>query len=300
MAIDFEHCSIVSSPFTFIDKKDTAVLIRALTEPQHAQLTSFYLHSVPRNCFNCLPPIRDDTCLRWVENTIASAFNLVALSFDHGIVGHACLFPVKGETGELLVVVSPGSRDRGIGSQLIRCIVQVAFEAGFDKLWLSVEVANRVARHVYNKCGFEYLTMSQMDEVEMALNLGQYRHRTKIRIGELMNKNVVSISQFASCKEAISAILTSHVCALPVIDESNRLLGVISETDLIMEVNLTQHVSEIMTRGVIAIRDTCPVSKAIRIFQSKKVRILPVTDQTGKLIGVVGRKSILSYYYQTL
>lgn len=296
----FEQCDIARHPYTFVDKKDSAIFISPLKPAQHNALIAFYSTTIPRNCFNGLPPIRNDLCLQWIQRTIADAFNLVGMTCEDGIVGHTCLFPMSSRSGEMLIAVAPEFRDRGIGTQMARAIIQVAFESGLDKLWLSVEAANHVARHIYNKCGFQYLTISQVDEVEMALDLSRYRHRTRTTIREIMNRDVVTVPGTASCAEVIDVILKRHLGALPVVDNDGRLLGIISETDLIMEVSLSQRVSDIMTRKVLSMKADCQVSKAIRIFQSKKIRVLPVTDEANRVVGIIGRKDILAYYHKTL
>ena len=97
--------------------------------------------------------------------------NLVALSFDHGVVGHASLVPMDEKTCELLVVVSPTHQALGIGTRLMRSSAQVARELGFARIWTLVEATNHVARHIYEESGFEYLTHDLQGELEMTLDV---------------------------------------------------------------------------------------------------------------------------------
>jgi RimJ/RimL family protein N-acetyltransferase len=106
---------------------------------------------------------------------IGHAINLVALSFDEGVVGPAVLSPIEELACEMLTVVSPTFQKTGIGTELIRCVVQLSDELGFEEIRLAVEMTNAVARHVYKKCGFEYRSEVLHGEVDMAIDLKSYR-----------------------------------------------------------------------------------------------------------------------------
>lgn len=297
---NFKECSIFSYPHAFVDKRNDPILVKPLSEKRFELLRLMYLNNVPRNIFNGLPPIRDDACIKWTNGMIDSGVNLIAVCFEKGVIGHVALFPMEKNMCEMLVVVSPDFHNRGIGTQLTRCAVQLTYEAGFDKIWLSVETQNRVARHVYTKCGFKYQNNNPIDELDMILDMQQYRRTAEIEISGMINRGVISINGDASCKGAISLFMNYHIGALPVINDEREVVGMLSETDLIMEVNLSQRVSDIMTRQVILVKENYQVAKVIRLFQSKKFRTFPVVDNNRKLIGVIGRKDILGYYYKNL
>ena len=77
----------------FINKKGEAVLIERLEEKLHPYLIEMYLAYRPRASFQGLPPLDDVVCEKWVRDMIQKGTNLVALSFERGVVGHAALFP---------------------------------------------------------------------------------------------------------------------------------------------------------------------------------------------------------------
>ena len=77
-----------------------------LNEKRCQPVIEMYLAYRPRNSFQGLPPITDEACLKWVQHMIGHAINLVALSFDEGVVGHAVLFPIAETSCELLTVVT--------------------------------------------------------------------------------------------------------------------------------------------------------------------------------------------------
>jgi len=294
--INPELTSIYTTPHAFIDKLDNPILIKPLSEKRHDQLIRIYLDYDPRPAFSGLPPIADKACIEWVEGMIRSGINLIAISFEDGIVGHTAIFPMDEHRCEMIVAVSREYQNIGIGTQLTRCIIQLAYELEFEKVWLSVETTNTIARRVYQKCGFEYVSHSEVHELDMILDLKHYRHMTDVTVGDVMKQEVVSIHESLTCSAAIELFLEQPVTALPVVDNDNEVRGILSETDLITVANRRQKVADVLTRQVIAVRQEYPLSKIIRLFQSKKIRCIPVIDDNMKLIGIVGRKEILAHY----
>ena len=162
------------SPHAFINKKGDSVLIEMLDEKRRQQMVGMYLAYEPRNSFSGLPPTADEACVRWVERMITTGINLLALSSCGDVVGHAGLFPIDEETCEMLVVVSRPLQKLGIGTELTRCGIQLAHERGFQTIRLGVEAGNHVARRVYEKCGFSYLTRGLLGELDMHLDVKRH------------------------------------------------------------------------------------------------------------------------------
>lgn len=297
---NFNGCSIFSYPHAFVDRRNEPILIMPLNEKKFGQLHTMYSDCVPRNTFSGLPPIKDEACKKWIDNMIDNAVNLIAVSFERGVVGHTALFPMQNKRVEMIIVVMPQFQYRGIGTQLTQSAIQLAYEAGYEKVWLSVEMSNYVARHIYLKCGFEYINYGLEDELDMTFDLQRYRRVANIIVSEIMSDTIFSIHKNGTCKEAIDLLLKNPVEALPVIDNDKKIVGIISETDLIKEVNLNKKINTIMTREVLTICSTYTLDKIIRLCQSRKIRCFPVVDKENKLIGVINRKDILSYYDREL
>jgi CBS domain-containing protein/RimJ/RimL family protein N-acetyltransferase len=298
--INFEECSLFKYPFAFIDKRKAPHLIVPLDPSTVERFRTMYLTEMPRNSFNGLPPAEDTACGRWLDQMIDKGIHLIAISFDKGIIGHSALFPMENRKCEILVTIVPGYRDRGLGTQLTRCAIEFAYEAGIEKIWLTVDSQNLVARHVYVRCGFEYLSPEPSGELDMSLDLSRYRQSESIAIGTIANKKVISIRNDALCSEAINLFLKNRIGALPVVDNSNSVIGILSETDLIVETNFSMRVSDIMTKQVIAVKEKSSMATVVRLFRSKKLRCFPVVDEHCKLVGVIGRKDILEFYSKLL
>jgi RimJ/RimL family protein N-acetyltransferase len=165
----------VGLPREFANGRGELVVLQRLDQQLAPRLVEMYLAYRPRNSFQGLPPIKDAVCIRWVEGMIADAVNVVAVAPQGDVVGHTALFAIDPARCEMLVVVSPPLQNTGIGTELVRSAVQLAHDAGYEKIWLPVEATNVRARHVYKKCGFAQTAAGLSREVEMAIELANYQ-----------------------------------------------------------------------------------------------------------------------------
>jgi len=300
MKVDLSETTIHNFPRAFINKKGEATLIQTLTARQHQKLVEMYLAYKPRNSFDGLPPIRDSICIDWVNGMISNAANLVSLSFDVGVIGHAALFPMNPDECEILLVVSPAHQKIGIGTEMTRSMIQLADELGFERIRLNVEARNSVARHVYQKCGFYYSCRGFRDELDMALDLQNYRSSLEAPVSEIMTRKVISTTPDTTCMDVLGLFLENDIATLPVIDDKSHLKGVLSETDLLVEANIAKKVSEVLTREVVSVQSGYAISNVISLFRSRKLRCIPVLNRHMELVGVVTRKDILTHYHERI
>ena len=166
-------------PRRFVSKDGLPCELRLLAGDGQ-RLVDMYLAFQPRNCFQGLPPIKDAVCIKWVQDMLRTGVNVTAVSraAEQGalppIVGHTALFPINREKCEMLVVVCPGFQNVGIGTKLVRTCIDLADELGFGRIWLPVDATNVRARHVYRKCGFEYVSNRQGREMDMACEVRRW------------------------------------------------------------------------------------------------------------------------------
>jgi len=291
-----EECALYDYPHAFINKANEPIVIKGLDPNWHAPLIGMYLAFEPKASFSGLPPAAPEACTTWVEGMIAEGIDLVALAFDQGVVGHAGIFPAERRTCEMLVVVLPAKQNIGIGTELVRCSIHLSHALGFEHIWASVERKNSRIRHVLKKCGFACQTPGQSDEVTMALDLQEYHNPARAKVREVMDPHVLTIHKDWSCRDAIEIFLMHPVGSLPVIDDRNEVVGILSQTDLLVPGNIDKRVGDVRTRKVIAVQEDSPLAEVIHLFRAKKVWCIPVLDRDKKLVGSVTRKNILAYY----
>jgi CBS domain-containing protein len=288
--------SIDRFSFAFIDKRGNPVLIRPYSEHWKDRLIHMYLDFDTDDRFCGLPPVRPEACVKWVEHIICNGVSLLALSFEDGVVGHAAIFPMQDRRCEMFIVCRRSHQNIGIGTQLTRAIVELAYELDFDDIWLSVDVENLIAQHVYTKRGFEFISHAQTDEVDMTIDLKRYYDMAGLTVGDVMNRSVITIRESQTCQDALELFVKRQVGALPVVDEHGRVVGILSETDLILVGSFEQKVSTLCTKQVITVRPDSRLAKVVRLFHSKKIRCVPVVSGAEKLVGIVARRDILAFY----
>ena len=172
--------SLACLPHEFVSKDGAAVTLRILAGDAQP-LLAMYLAFQPRNCFQGLPPIKDEVCVKWVREMMQTGIHVVAAARDGRLIGHTALFPINPRKCEMLVVVCPGFQDVGIGTELVRICIDLADELRFERIWLPVDATNGRARHVYKKCGFEYVSSKLGHELDMACEVRLHR-RARIAV----------------------------------------------------------------------------------------------------------------------
>ena len=162
------EASLQCLPRTAVTKTGMPVELQLLSADGGGRLIDMYLAFQPRNSFQGLPPLKDAVCVNWVREMLRTGINVIAVGDAASIVGHTALFPINQHKCEMLVVVCPGFQNIGIGTELVGTCIDLAYELGFERIWLPVDATNVRARHVYKKCGFEYVSNQQARELDMA------------------------------------------------------------------------------------------------------------------------------------
>jgi len=114
---------------------------------------------------------------------------------------------------------------------------------------------------------------------------------------EVMVESVVTIKKAALVKDAMTDLLYGSFSGLPVIDDDNKLIGIITEFD-IMDAMLqgkdleTARVFEIMTKDVHTAGQDTPLMEIAKTMKEKNLIRIPILEGE-KLVGIVGRCDIL-------
>jgi CBS-domain-containing membrane protein len=136
-------------------------------------------------------------------------------------------------------------------------------------------------------------------------------------VKDVMSTHVVAVRQNATFKEMAARLREHRVSAFPVIDDDNKVIGVVSEADLLTKEafegelpgvlhTMTRHretvkaaaltAAGLMTRPAVTIGPDEPVTHAARLMYFQRVKRLPVTGEDGTLIGIVSRADVLSVF----
>ncbi|HRO08465.1 MAG TPA: IMP dehydrogenase [Saprospiraceae bacterium] len=104
----------------------------------------------------------------------------------------------------------------------------------------------------------------------------------------------VTLTQNARVKDALHLMQLNKIGGIPVIDNQNRLVGILTNRDLRFETEMDKKVTEVMTteRLVTAPKGTT-LMQAKEILQQYKIEKLPVVDDNNTLVGLITYKDIM-------
>jgi CBS-domain-containing membrane protein len=139
------------------------------------------------------------------------------------------------------------------------------------------------------------------------------------KITDVMTKQVICARPSTPYKELVRLMADGHVSAVPVVDNQRHVLGVVSEADLILKQGQPADVpqrpllagrrrrmerrkalggtaAELMTWPVVTVDPQASVAEAARLLRKHLVKRLPVTDPTGRLVGIVSHSDVLKVF----
>ena len=110
---------------------------------------------------------------------------------------------------------------------------------------------------------------------------------------DIMTRKVYTIRSDATAQEAAQLLDQHRISGLPVVDESNDIIGIVTEADIISKVDKEGlRVSDIMSTEVTSVNEETPVSEIALLLTERKIKRVPVV-QDGKLVGIVSRADIV-------
>jgi CBS domain-containing protein len=126
----------------------------------------------------------------------------------------------------------------------------------------------------------------------------------------VMTSQVVTARPSSPFHELVRLLEQHHVSALPVVDDSGRLVGIVSEADLLIKEGYPHgatdagrlakaagtRAAEVMAAPVITVPLGTLVNDAVRLMLRLGIRRLPVVDSRGGLAGIVARSDLLKVF----
>jgi CBS domain-containing protein len=144
-------------------------------------------------------------------------------------------------------------------------------------------------------------------------------------VADVMTRDPIAVNPETSLNDAIKLLAERRISGLPVVDQAGKLVGVISESDLMWRESgvtpppyimildsviylenpakyerelhkaLGQTVGEVMTKELVTAPLGLPLRKAAQMIHDRNVRRLLVTDADGNLTGIVTRGDIVRF-----
>lgn len=138
-------------------------------------------------------------------------------------------------------------------------------------------------------------------------------------VGDVMTRDVVKVREDAGYREIVDILTERRVSAVPVVDEDRRVVGVVSEADLLHKIELVgdererrifhsrrHRVAEAKAHGLVArdlmsapaitVTPHTSLTVAAKLMDDQRVKRLPVVDVMGRLAGIVTRGDLLRVF----
>ncbi|BDD69570.1 CBS domain-containing protein [Streptomyces violaceoruber] len=126
-------------------------------------------------------------------------------------------------------------------------------------------------------------------------------------VGEVMSRNVVRAARTTPFKEVVRLLDRHRISGVPVLDDDDKVLGVVSGTDL---VRAQAHragrrparavtAADVMSSPAITVHPEQTVPDAARLMERRRVERLPVVDEEDRLIGIATRRDLLRVFLRT-
>lgn len=121
---------------------------------------------------------------------------------------------------------------------------------------------------------------------------------------DLMERAVVFFKKETKCDAILSCIVNGSFGSVPVVDDEMKLLGIVSEYDLLdalmTGVDVTHLSAEEIMKHPHAVSIDCPALEIGRFIQQNHLIRLPVVDRDNRLVGMVARRDLLNGYLEEL
>jgi CBS domain-containing protein len=123
-------------------------------------------------------------------------------------------------------------------------------------------------------------------------------------ISDIMSTDVVTVGPDTTIIEATNILTKHNITGLPVVDRKKKLLGVVSEKDLLcLAFDLKRHkydsgssptvVKDVMTEEVVTFNVNDRLSDVIKCLTEEDFRRVPILSD-GKLVGIISRRDLLT------
>ena len=149
-----------------------------------------------------------------------------------------------------------------------------------------------------------------------------------VNASAVMSNVVICTSPEATLQEAVKILAEKNISGLPVVDENNKVVGIISEKDIVeyssklhaipliafsswvspytdvssiasfkqgFELLSSTRVKKIMSKRVITVNKDTPGNEIAKTMKKRNINRVPVVDENGELAGIITRTDLVNY-----
>ncbi|SDY48644.1 CBS domain-containing protein [Citreimonas salinaria] len=134
----------------------------------------------------------------------------------------------------------------------------------------------------------------------------------------VMTQDVITVRPTATVEEIAERLLMHRISGVPVLNDAGEVVGIVSEGDLVRRIEdadshgswwlrlfgssvtpaeyVKRHgrrAQDVMTRDVSSVAPETPLGEIARLLERKRIKRVPVVDETGRLVGIISRANLL-------
>ena len=173
-----------------------------------------------------------------------------------------------------------------------------------------VQLKTKFTRHIDLNIPFVTAAMDTVTEASMAIAIAreggigvihknmtieeQARQVAIVKRAENgMIYDPVTIQRGRTVKDALDMMAEYHIGGIPVVDEDNHLVGIVTNRDLRFERRMDRKIDDVMTKeNLVTTHQQTDLLAAAQILQENKIEKLPVVDAENHLVGLITYKDI--------
>ncbi len=117
------------------------------------------------------------------------------------------------------------------------------------------------------------------------------------KVSDVARKDVVSLTPNATIRDAARAMYDSGTGSVVITTAEGVVIGIFTERDLARVVaqglEHSTQLGSVMTKNPVTVKASDPLLKALEVMAERKIRHLPVVDDSGKLVGILTSRDIV-------
>ncbi len=173
-----------------------------------------------------------------------------------------------------------------------------------------VEVKSKFSRNIEVNIPIVSAAMDTVTEANMAIALAQEggigvlhknmsidrQAKEVLKVKRSENGMITSpstLTKDATVKDAKAMMTNLHIGGIPIVDEQNKLIGIVTNRDLRFEKDTKKLLADVMTKEVVTAKRGVSFSQAADILQKHRIEKLPIVDEEGRLTGLITYRDII-------
>lgn len=123
--------------------------------------------------------------------------------------------------------------------------------------------------------------------------------RKAMVVRDIMTRKLITVTPDATVEEVGKLLISKRISGVPVVDKDNKVIGVVSESDIIFkgvaekDESAGNNALDIMTSPAITAPEDTPIEEMIKTITEKKIKRIIIVDKEGHPVGIVSRADIL-------